>query len=88
MSEVIKTRVIRIGNSRGVRIPKSLLDQSRLGDEVELEAQRDRIIIRSAKRPRRGWDEAFRSMAERGDDRMIDGDLVRQTRWDETRWQW
>lgn len=84
----MKTRIVKIGNSQGVRIPKLLLEQSNLGEEVELEAQDDRIIIRSAERPRQGWDEAFRLMAERGDDRLLDGDLTGQARWDEEEWEW
>jgi antitoxin MazE len=84
----MRTRVVKIGNSQGVRIPKLLLERSNLPEEVEIEAQDDRIIIRSAKQPRQGWEEAFRAMAERGDDRLLDGNLTGQTRWDEDEWQW
>ena len=75
----MKTRIIKIGNSRGIRIPKVLLEQSGLGEEVELEVQDRQIVIRPAERPRQGWEEAFRSMAEHEDDRFLDGDLTGHT---------
>ena len=84
----MKTRIIKIGNSRGIRIPKVLLEQSGLSEEVELEVQGRQIILRPAERTRRDWEEAFRSMAEHDDDRLLDGDLAGQTRWDEEEWQW
>lgn len=84
----MKTRIIRIGNSQGVRIPKPLLQQSGLGEEVELEVQDGKIILRSAEAPRSGWAEAFRSMAARGDDVLLDADSISTTEWDEDEWQW
>jgi antitoxin MazE len=64
----MKTRIIRIGNSQGIRIPKPLLEQTGLRDEVELSVQDDALIIRPARTPRAGWADAFREMARRGDD--------------------
>ncbi len=84
----MKTRIVKIGNSQGVRIPKVLLEQSGLGEEVELEAQRDRIVIRSVRPPRHGWEEQFRAMAEHGDDRLLDADVPAQTEWDDREWEW
>ena len=83
----IRARIVRIGNSRGLRLPKHLLEQTALGEVVELEARRGEIIIRAVQRPRAGWDEQFRAMAAQGDDRLLDSDLL-STRWDETDWQW
>ena len=82
----MKTRIVKIGNSQGVRIPKILLERSNLPEEVEIEAQDNQLVIRSARRPRQGWAEAFRAMAERGDDRLLDEPLA--TRWDEDEWRW
>ncbi len=84
----MKTRIIKIGNSQGVRIPKLLLEQSSMSDEVELEAQDYQIVIRSAARPRQNWEELFRAMAEKGDDRLIDGDLNGHSSWDKDEWEW
>jgi antitoxin MazE len=60
----LKTNVVRIGNSQGVRIPKTLLEQCHLQGEVELEPRSDYLILRSAKKPRTGWDAAFEAMAK------------------------
>ena len=84
----MKTRIVRIGNSQGVRIPKLLLERSNLAEEVELEAEENRIIIRSMRQPRQDWERAFRAMAEHGDDALLDNNLPIQTQWDEREWQW
>lgn len=84
----MKTRIIKIGNSQGVRIPKLLLEQSNIGEEVELEAQDYQIVIRSTKRPRRNWEASFRAMAENGDDRLIDADLTGRSSWGKGEWEW
>ena len=84
----MRTRIIKIGNSQGVRIPKLFLEQSRLREEVEMEAQEDQIILRAVTRPRQGWEEAFRAMAEQGDDQLLDDDLSGQSQWDQQEWQW
>ena len=84
----MKTRIVKIGNSQGIRIPKLLLERSNLAEEVELEAEDHQIIIRSTKQPRHDWESAFRSMAERGDDALPDNNLLTQTQWDEDEWQW
>ena len=83
---VTKANVIRIGNSWGVRIPKALLEQCRLGDTVELDVGNGRLVIRSVDRPRRGWHEAFRKMSERGDDDLLDTDAS-PAHWDDIEWQ-
>jgi antitoxin MazE len=84
----MKTRIVKIGNSQGVRIPKLLLERSKLTEEVELEAEGNRIIIRPAKQPRQDWAQAFRVMAERGDDQLLDAAARTRTQWDEDEWQW
>jgi antitoxin MazE len=86
---VTKTHLVRIGNSRGVRIPKIWLDQLALRDEVEMTVQADRLVIRSAGRPRQDWDDRFRAMHETGDDRPIESFSERSpSAWDEQEWQW
>jgi len=68
----MKTQVIKIGNSRGIRIPKILLEQSGLGKEVNIEFREDELIIRSIEKPRKNWAEGFRVMAEQKDDTLLD----------------
>jgi antitoxin MazE len=86
MSSVMKSHLVRIGNSRGVRIPKVWLDQLDLSDEVELAFEADRLVIRSAHRPRQDWEEQFRAMHECGDDRPVE-EFPAST-WDEQEWEW
>jgi len=84
----MRTRIVRIGNSRGVRIPKPLLEQAGLGQEVELTVEDSRIVIAPARRARAGWAEAFQEMHARGDDRLLDQDSLSPTRFDKTEWEW
>ena len=81
-----KTRIVRIGNSRGIRIPKILLDQAQLPDEVELHAEPGRLVVRGARRPRMGWAEAARAMSKQGHDDLLDEPTV--TRFDRREWEW
>ena len=83
----MKTRIVRIGNSQGVRIPKPLLEQSGLGEEVELALENGTIVIRPASRAREGWESAFRRMASAGDDAFLDPEGG-STAWDEAEWEW
>jgi antitoxin MazE len=91
MGEVMKSHLVRIGNSRGVRIPKLWLEQLDLGEEVEMRVEADHLVICSARRPRQGWEEQFRAMHQRGDDRLIDGRLIEglpASTWDVEEWEW
>ena len=81
-----KTRIVRIGNSRGIRVPKALLEQAQLPDEVELRAQPGRLVVVGAKRPRDGWAAVARKMRERGDDKLLDP--PRPTKFDDVEWEW
>jgi antitoxin MazE len=88
MPTVVKTRIIKIGNSQGIRIPKSLLEQTNLGEEVELELRPDQIIIRPANHTRHNWEDAFRAMAELGDDALLDSSAITPTAWEDEEWEW
>jgi len=55
----MRARIVRIGNSRGIRIPKAVIDECGLGDIVELSVEDGSVVIRPAELPRQGWDEAF-----------------------------
>lgn len=81
-----KTRIVRIGNSRGFRVPKILLDQAQLPEEVELHAEPGRLIVQATRRPRMGWTEAARAMVERGHDGLLDEPTM--TRFDREEWRW
>jgi antitoxin MazE len=81
-----KTRIVRIGNSRGIRVPKVLLDQAQLPDDVELHAEPGRLIVQGVRRPRTGWVEAARAMAEARHDLLLDAPFP--TRFDQEEWEW
>lgn len=83
------TRIVKIGNSQGIRIPKILLEQSGLTDEVELEVKRNQLIIRPKRSVRQGWENAFRAMAKNKDDQLLDKEgLINQSSWDAEEWEW
>jgi antitoxin MazE len=82
----VKAQIIRIGNSRGIRLPKTLLQEAQLEDEVELQAEPGRILISKSAKPRAGWTEAARRMRERGEDRLLDPPI--STRFDKEEWKW
>ena len=63
----MKTNIVSIGNSQGVRIPKILLEQSKLSGEVELEVCGESIIIKPARKPREGWAEQFAAALASGE---------------------
>jgi len=81
-----KTRIVRIGNSRGIRVPRLLLDQAALPDEVELRAEPGRIVVSAAARPRSGWAAKARTMHRRGDDTLLDDTTA--TDFDLADWRW
>jgi antitoxin MazE len=88
MRGVVRTRIVRIGNSQGIRIPKPVLEQVGLPEEVELEVEDNTIVIRPFTRAREGWADAFKSMAEAGDDELLDEEAVTPSPWDEEDWEW
>ncbi len=84
----MKVNVVRIGNSRGIRIPKTVLRQCHLAEEVELDVQDNRLIIRPVAHARRGWEDAFRKMHGHRDDALLDRTSSSAIRWDRTEWRW
>ena len=82
----MKTRLVRIGNSRGVRLPKTIIAQAGLTDEVELGVREGAVVIARATSARSGWSDAARKMRLRDEDRLLDAPTP--TRFDEKEWQW
>ncbi len=82
----VRATIVRIGNSRGIRIPKSLIDECKLVDIVELSVVDGSLVVRPASKPREGWDAAFKQMSEAGEDALLDPDLP--TEFDEAEWEW
>lgn len=90
MATTVRTRIVQIGNSQGIRIPKLLLEQVKLSEDqdVTLEVQADQIVIRPAYEARQGWETAFKDMADHHDDELLDADVGSTTTWDEEAWTW
>lgn len=84
----MRARIIKIGNSQGIRIPKPLLEQTGIEGEANLEVENHQIIIRPVGQARDGWAEAFKRMAQHRDDRMIDDADAVPNAWDEDEWRW
>ena len=80
------TRIVRIGNSRGIRIPKVLLDQAELTEEVELQAEPGRLVVRATGTPRGGWENAARAMRAAGDDDLLGPPIANA--FDDQEWEW
>jgi antitoxin MazE len=82
----MKTKLVPIGNSRGVRIPKPLLEQAGLEDDVELRVVEGGIMVRGVGVRRAGWAEAAEKVRERGEDGLLDDPVP--TDFDESEWTW
>ncbi len=83
---IMKTRLVRIGNSRGIRLPKPVIEEAGLVDEVELRVRPGAIVIAPAAGPRAGWAEAAQRLRERGGDGLLEP--ATPTRFDDQAWTW
>jgi len=81
----VKAKIVRIGNSQGIRLPKPLLDEAGLGEEVELKVREGAIVIANARKPREGWEQAAKLMHERGEDQL---EVRGGNRFDDEEWTW
>lgn len=67
--------IIRIGNSKGIRLAKTILERYQITDKVELIFQEDFLILKPARQPRAGWEAAFEEMHAAGDDELLIDDI-------------
>jgi len=84
----MKTKIVKIGNSQGIRIPKPLIAQTGIQGEVDISVEENRLVIAPAGHPRVNWGAAFRAMALRGDDSLLDDGEPTGSVWDEKEWEW
>lgn len=82
----VYTQIVKIGNSRGVRLPKTLIEQMGFTRDVEIIIQRGQLLLRPVVQARFGWEEQFREMANYGDDVLLDEPVA--TKWDRSEWKW
>ena len=83
---VTTTRIVRIGNSQGIRVPKAVLEQAELPEEVALRAEPGRLVVTAARTPRAGWADAAREMHASGEDQLLDE--VPPSVFDDEEWEW
>jgi antitoxin MazE len=83
----MKAELVRIGNSRGIRIPKPFIEQCGLGETVELRVAKNCLIISPGRIPRQGWDDAFHAADDTAQDElMLEG--LERNEFDHEEWQW
>ena len=80
------TRIVRIGNSQGIRVPKAVLEQAELPKEVALRAEPGRLVVTAARTPRAGWADAAREMHASGEDQLLDE--APPSVFDDEEWEW
>jgi antitoxin MazE len=78
----MQVNIIQIGNSKGIRLSKALMEQYKLHDKVELTLEKDRIILKPVEEPRKGWAESFAQMHANGDDNLLIDDVFEDENWD------
>ncbi len=71
----MEVAVVKIGNSRGIRLSKTLLEKYNIKDSVDLVLEKGQILIRPLAKPRHGWEDAFKLMSENGDDKLLIDDV-------------
>jgi antitoxin MazE len=71
----MEVSVIKIGNSKGIRLSKTLLEKYNIRDTVDLIMEKGQIIIKPLSKPRKGWEKAFKEMNENGDDKLFIADI-------------
>lgn len=81
----MKASVVPIGNSKGIRIPKAVLEQCRIGSEVDMQVKNGSLVITPAKLPREGWNAAFASMHALGEDTLLIPSVLRE---EAAGWEW
>lgn len=82
------TSIRNIGNSKGIILPKNILDQCDIGKDVSIEVKHNSIIITATPKPKRkGWEKAFKEMAENGDDALAMPDIFNDENTDDWTWK-
>lgn len=82
----MKAQIIKIGNSKGIRIPKVLLEESNLEVDVDIEVVEEGLLIKSTNPPRHGWNAAFQALSENDSDELVIDET--SSSFDEETWRW
>ena len=81
----MRVNIVSIGNSKGVRIPKAILEQCSFNKEAEIEVQNNRLIIKPVRKIREGWANAFKLMHDKKEDALLINDTVDL---EMSNWEW
>lgn len=79
----METAIIKIGNSKGLRLSKTILDQYNIKDKVEIILEMGQIVIKPIEVPRKNWEAAFEKMSIEGDDKMLMNDVFNDENFEE-----
>jgi antitoxin MazE len=71
----MEASIIKIGNSKGLRLSKTILEKYNIKEKVELILEKGQIIIRPIEKPRKDWDIEFKKMRLNDDDRLLMNDV-------------
>jgi antitoxin MazE len=82
-SIIMDISVIQIGNSKGIRLSKTILERYNIRDTVELILEKGHIIIKPKASPRKGWEKAFKKMHDSGDDKALMSDVFEDENFEE-----
>jgi len=82
----MQIEIIRIGNSRGIRIPKPIIEQCGFGDTADLRVEEGRIVIAPDRAPRQGWAASFAAASGGTDELLLEGSIP--NRFDQEEWEW
>lgn len=75
--------VIDIGNSKGIRLSKTILEKYNITDKIELILEKGYIILKPKSDPRKGWERAFKKMHKNGDDQLLMNDVFEDENFEE-----
>ena len=79
----MEVSIINVGNSKGILLSKTILEKYGFVEKIELVMKQDHLELLPVKPPRQGWDEAFKEMHERGEDHLLDDDVLDDDLWEE-----
>jgi antitoxin MazE len=82
----MKARLVQIGNSRGIRLPKPIIEEAQLADEVDIHVREGSIVITSMAKPRAGWADSAKKLRDQNADVLMDSYVA--TQFDESDWKW
>jgi antitoxin MazE len=79
----MEVAIINVGNSKGILLSKTILEKYGFVEKIELVMKENHLELKPVKPPRQGWDEAFKEMHEKGEDRLLDDDVLDDDLWEE-----